>query len=96
MYFEIPAGASVMYFGKTMFDITAGIGGLSLVTYYMNRKLKFNKFTRFMAIFLIMTTPILTYAMMIAGVVDSAFDFRNTSDNGLFSILRRKLKGAGK
>jgi uncharacterized protein YybS (DUF2232 family) len=96
MYFEIPAGSSVMYFGKTMFDITAGIGGLSLITYYMNRKLKFNKFTKFMAIFLILTTPILTYTMMIAGVIDSAFDFRNTREDGLFSILRRKLKGTGK
>lgn len=89
---QVPQGESIMVLGKSMFDIAAGIGGLSLISFYLTTKLKINKFSRVLIMYLVFSTPIFFSIAIILGVVDSAFDFRNMNDDGLASIIRRKMK----
>lgn len=89
---KIPQGESIMVLGKSMFDIAAGIGGLSLISYYLTTKLKINKFSRVLIMYLVFSTPVFFSTAIILGVVDSAFDFRNMNDDGLAGIIRRKMK----
>ncbi|HSP47326.1 MAG TPA: DUF2232 domain-containing protein [Clostridiaceae bacterium] len=89
---EVPQGQSIMILGKSLFDIAAGIGGLSLISYYLTTKLKINKFSRILLMYLVFSTPIFFSTAIILGVIDSAFDFRNMNDDGLASIIRRKMK----
>lgn len=83
----------LMLMGNNLFQLGSVLGGLSLLNHFMLHRLKYGAFMRYLFLFLIVNSSFFL-VLVIAGVIDSAFDFRNLSEGGLYSILQKKLKSS--
>ncbi|MGB4589714.1 MAG: DUF2232 domain-containing protein [Clostridiaceae bacterium] len=91
MKLNIAGAEGIMQLGNNLFIVVGGIGGVSLISFLMKTKLKYPAFFRIVMMFFILTSS-LFYIVVIAGVLDSAFDFRTLSENGLYQILKSRTK----
>ncbi len=91
VYISAPLGEGLMIMGNNLFLITGTIGGISLISYYLETKMKYPKIFRFLILFFILFSSVVSF-IAVLGVIDSAFDFRRLSNNGLYSIIKSKSK----
>lgn len=84
-------GVAISVLGNGLFKITAGLGGLSVVSFLLEKKLKYKSFLRFVWLFLFLGLG-LSNILILVGVIDSAFDFRMIDNEGLYSIIKDKMK----
>ncbi|MFH5837004.1 DUF2232 domain-containing protein [Proteiniclasticum sp. C24MP] len=89
VYFSVPMGEGIMLMGNNLFTIAGTVGGISLISYYMETKLKYPKVFRIVILFFILFSSLVS-VISIIGVIDSAFDFRRLTENGLYSIIKSK------
>jgi len=87
----IGGAEGIMLLGNNLFIFVGIIGGLSLISYYMKTKLKYPVVIRAIMIFLILSSNLISI-VVVAGILDSAFDFRTLTTNGLYQILKSKIK----
>ena len=86
---KAPLGEGIMLMGNNLFTITGTVGGISLISYYMETKMKYPKIFRIIILLFILFSSLVSFVAII-GVIDSAFDFRRLSENGLYSIIKSK------
>lgn len=82
---------ALMTLGNNIFSITGIIGGMSLLSYLMEVKLKYPTVFRIIILFFIFGSSLVS-VIAIAGIIDSAFDFRKLTDHGLYSLLKNRQK----
>lgn len=82
-------GEALMTFGNNIFSVTGIIGGLSLLSYFMEVKLKYPTIFRLIILALLFTSNLIVIIGFM-GVVDSAFDFRKLTENGLYMLIRER------
>lgn len=89
VYTGFDYGEALMSLGNNIFSITGIIGGMSLLSYLMEVKLKYPTVFRIVILFLIFGSSLVSI-IAIAGIIDSAFDFRKLTDHGLYSLLKSR------
>jgi len=89
VYLGVAVGEGIMLMGNNLFSIAGTVGGISLISYYMESKLKYPVFFRVLILIFIATSSLVSI-VMIVGIIDSAFDFRKLTENGLFKIIQSK------
>ncbi|NCC78338.1 MAG: DUF2232 domain-containing protein [Clostridia bacterium] len=87
--FGVPMGEGIMLMGNNLFTIAGTVGGISLISYYMETKLKYPKVFRIVILVFILFSSLVS-VISIIGVIDSAFDFRRLTENGLYSIIKSR------
>jgi uncharacterized protein YybS (DUF2232 family) len=89
VYTGFEYGEALMSLGNNIFSITGIIGGMSLLSYLMEVKLKYPTVFRIVILFFIFGSSLVSI-IAIAGIIDSAFDFRRLTDHGLYSLLKSR------
>lgn len=87
---NLDIGEAVSLFGRVIFEITGAVGGISVVSYLLEEKLNYRAFLRYLFLFLILVSG-LNLVLVLIGIVDSAFDFRQIENGGLYSTLKNKI-----
>lgn len=85
----VSIGEGIMLMGNNLFTIAGTVGGISLISYYMEKKLKYPKVFRIVILVFILFSSLVS-VISIIGVIDSAFDFRRLTENGLYSIIKSR------
>ncbi len=80
----------IMLLGYNLFILVGVVGGISLLSYFMKNKLKYPTVFRIVILILVMASRLVSI-VMIAGIIDSAFDFRKLRENGLYKMLKSKI-----
>jgi len=91
VYLGVEIGEGIMLMGNNLFTISGTVGGISLLSYYMEHKMKYPAVFRILILFFILSSSLVS-VIAIVGIIDSAFDFRKLSENGLYTILKSKTK----
>lgn len=89
VYAGFDYGEALMSLGNNTFSITGIIGGMSLLSYLMEVKLKYPTVFRMIILFFVFGSNLVS-VIAIAGIIDSAFDFRKLTDHGLYSLLKSR------
>lgn len=89
VYLGVEIGEGIMLMGNNLFTIAGTVGGISLISYYMEYKMKYPTVFRILILFFVMSSSLVS-VIAIVGIIDSAFDFRKLSENGLYTILKSK------
>lgn len=80
---------ALMSLGSNLFSMTGIIGGISLLSYMMEVKLKYPTVFRIIILFFVFNSSFINI-IAIAGIIDSAFDFRKLTENGLYKLLKNR------
>lgn len=89
VYLGIEFGEGIMLMGNNLFIIAGTVGGISLISYYMEHKMKYPTIFRILILFFILSSSLVS-VIAIVGIIDSAFDFRKLTENGLYTLLKSK------
>ena len=90
VYFGVTQAEGIMLLGYNLFILVGVVGGVSLLSYFLKNKLKYPTIFRIVILILVMASSLISI-VMIAGVIDSAFDFRKLRENGLYKMLKSKM-----
>ena len=87
---NLDVGKKISLFGRVIFETTGAVGGISVISYLLEEKLNYKTFLRYLFLFLILASG-LNLILVIIGIIDSAFDFRQIERDGLYYVLKNKI-----
>lgn len=79
-----------MLLGNNLFTLVGAVGGISLLSYFLEYRLKYPAVIRIVLLVLVGTSNMISL-ISIVGILDSAFDFRTLSGNGLYKLIRSRI-----